>query len=211
MPTEIPSTRKKCSSQFLRAVRPVAWWFVAFFGLISLALRFAPLPENFATFGALALFCGLFLTGPARWFAPALVLFAADCLGHFLNVPGMGFYHPAAMLVNYIAFAAVASLGAGLSMWWNRTATPLVASIASLPVGVIAGSFVFFLISNFGAWLDPQMGYESSLAGLGHCYWMGLPFWRSTLASDLCFGVGFPLAAWGISNAITSQSLRVSR
>lgn len=210
MPTEIPSTQKKTGSEFIQAVRPLAWWFAPFFGLVSLALRFAPLPENFATFGALAFFCGLFLTGPARWFVPALVLFAADCLGHFLNVPGMGFYHPTSMVLNYIAFAAVASIGAGCSTWWNRTSTPVVASIASLPFGVIAGSFVFFLISNFGAWLDPQMGYESSLAGLGRCYWMGLPFWRSTLASDLCFGLGFPLVAWGISNALASRLRRAS-
>jgi hypothetical protein len=205
MPTEIPASRKISGSEFVQAVRPLACWFAIGFGLVSLALRFAPLPENFATFGALAFFCGLFLTGPARWLAPAIVLFVADCLGHFLHVPGMGFYHPTSMVLNYLAFAAVASIGAGCSTWWNRTSTPVIASIASLPFGVIAGSFVFFLISNFGAWIDPQMGYESSLAGLGRCYWMGLPFWRSTLASDLCFGLGFPLAAWGISHALTTR------
>ena len=205
MPTEIPVSRKNPGSEFIQAVRPFAWWLAGFFGLVSVVLRFAPLPENFATFGALAFFCGLFMTGPARWLVPVVVLFAADCLGHWLNVPGMGFYHPAAMLLNYLAFSALASIGAGCSLWWNRTATPLVASLASLPLGVIAGSFVFFLISNFGAWLDPQMGYEASLAGLGRCYWMGLPFWRSTLASDLCFGVGFPVLAWAISNALVAR------
>ncbi|MFO0013179.1 MAG: DUF6580 family putative transport protein [Planctomycetota bacterium] len=205
MPTEIPSAPKRTGSEFIRSVRPFAAWFVGGFALLTLFLRFAPLPENFATFGALALFCGLFLQGPARWIAPVALLFIADCIGQALQIPGMGFYHLPAMLLNYLAFALVASLGAGLSRWWNLTSAPLAMSMASLPLGAIAGSALFFLVSNFGAWIDPRMGYETSLAGLGQCYWMGLPFWRSTLASDLCFGVGFPAAAWTIANALGAR------
>lgn len=204
MPTEIPSPRMRSGSELVQSVRPLVGWFVGGFAVLSLLLRFAPLPENFATFGALALFCGLFLTGPARWLVPAAVLFAADCIGHFLQVPGMGFYHLPSMVLNYLAFALLATLGCGLSTWWNRTATPAATSLIALPLAAITGSVVFFLISNLGAWLDPRMGYEASLSGLGQCYWMGLPFWRSTLASDLCFGVGFPATAWAISRFLAT-------
>lgn len=203
MPTEIPLTRNRTDSEFLRVVRPWAWWFSGALGLVSLLLRFAPLPENFSTLGALAFFCGLFLTGPARWLLPGAVLFAADCLGQFLHVPGMGFYHLPSMLLNYIAIAGMASVGAGYSAWCRRSSRPAFASISLLPVGLVSGSLVFFLISNFGAWLDPRMGYESTFAGLAQCYGMGLPFWRSTLSSDLCFGLVFCVGAWGVSQAFS--------
>jgi hypothetical protein len=208
MPTDIPSSRKSTGSEWILSVQPYAWWLVGVFAVISLTLRFAPLPENFASFGALAFFCGLFLSGPARWVAPAIVLFTADTLGHFLRVPGMGFYYWPAMVLNYLGFGLMASVGACLGQWWHRSSARLATSLASLPLGAAAGSGVFFLVSNFGAWLDPQMGYEKTLSGLVQCYEMGLPFWRSTLSSDFCFGVGFPVAAWFVASALTRRSHR---
>jgi hypothetical protein len=210
MPTQIPSAPQKLGSEVLKTVYPFAWWLAGGFAIVSLVLRFADLPENFATFGALAFFCGLFLTGPGRWWVPAAVLFVADCIGHFLNVPGMGFYHVPSMVFNYIGFALFASVGAGLSAWWNRTAASPATALASLPVGATTGSLLFFLVSNFGAWLDPLMGYEKSASGLLQCYLMGLPFYRATLASDFFFGIGFAVIAWSLSRWLASRSRQVT-
>jgi len=194
MPTSI-STPRAARSEWLLRARPFSLALAAAFSVLTLLIRFAPLPENFAMFGALAMFCGVFLTGTARWLLPLLVLFAADCIGHFGNVPGMGFYNIPSMVLNYVGFAAFSAVGAGWSWWMQRRPMPAFAALALLPLGILAGSAAFFAISNFGAWLDPRMGYDQTVAGLGRCYWMGLPFWRSTLTSDLCFGIAFAAVA----------------
>ena len=164
----------------------------AILALLTLALRFAPLPENFSAFGAFAMFCGIFATRSARWWMPLAVLFVADCIGHFGGIAGMGFYNPLAMLLNYAGFASMSLVGMAFSKFFvNSSGRALV----GLPAATIVGSACFFLISNFGAWLDPRMQYPQSLSGLLDCYFAGLPFWRSTLQSDLVFTLGFTALA----------------
>ena len=164
----------------------------AILALLTLALGFAPLPENFSAFGAFAMFCGIFATRSARWWMPLVVLFVADCIGHFGGIAGMGFYNPVAMLLNYAGFASMSLVGMAFSKFFvNSSGRALV----GLPAATIVGSACFFLISNFGAWLDPRMQYPQSLSGLLDCYFAGLPFWRSTLQSDLVFTLGFTALA----------------
>jgi hypothetical protein len=171
------------------------------FACIALVLRFAPLPENFGCFGALCVFCGFVLTGASRWLVPLVSFFLADCVGHFLSTTGMGFYHVPSMVLNYVGFAAMILIGLGASRlfanekqqwlpWAGVVGTSIVASIA------------FFLISNFGAWLDPLLGYEQTLSGLMRSYVMGLPFFQTTLVSDVVFGVGFYASYQFIKNAV---------
>jgi len=205
MPTILPKPSAN-PSFWKQGIQSHAIQFALALAVLTLVLRFAPLPENFATFGALSLFCGLFLTGPARWFLPLAVLFVADTIGHFGNVPGMGFYHVPSMFFNYLGFAIFSLAGSVLSKVWDRHRFSLNASLATVPAAAFAGSLIFFLISNFGAWLDPRMGYEATLRGLGQCYWMGLPFWRWTLASDLIFSVGFVAMAYGVSLWLARQT-----
>jgi hypothetical protein len=175
------------------------------FSLVALGLRFAPLPENFACFGALSIFCGFVLNGAWRWSIPLLSLFAADCIGHFNGLPGMGFYNVATMALNYAGFAFMISIGMGASYWLAQRDQQWIPW-----VGIVATSFVgsitFFLVSNFGAWLDPVMGYDSSVAGLLQSYWMGLPFFRTTILSDMFFSTGFYTAYQLVKNlAIESR------
>ena len=47
-----------------------------------------------------------------------------------------------------------------------------------------AGTFAFYLISNFGVWTEGQL-YPKTLAGLIDCYIMALPFYRNQLLSDV--------------------------
>lgn len=57
----------------------------------------------------------------------------------------------------------------------------------------LAGSFLFFLISNFGVWVTQDL-YPKTGAGLVACYTMALPFLKNTLAGDFLFtGVLFTL------------------
>ena len=46
---------------------------------------------------------------------------------------------------------------------------------------------LFFLVTNFVSWLGQALPYDRGPAGLLESYWMALPFWRGTLASDLVF------------------------
>lgn len=167
---------------------------------LTLALRFAPLPENFSAFGALAIFCGMFARGGLRWWFPLVALFLADCIGQLARVPGMGFYHPESMLFNYAGLAVMTLVGAVLGYGAGRSGsgsgqalfgTSLPKTVARTAAIALIASACFFLLSNFGAWLDPLMQYEKSPAGLLQCYIAGLPFWRATLVSDVLFAVGF--------------------
>lgn len=161
------------------------------FAVLAVIFRMTPRPENFACFGALAFFCGLTLRGPLRWFVPLVAMFAGDFIGHFAGSSTIRFYHTPSMIVNYLAFASMIGVG--------QLSQRLVAPIARkefLALGVvglsaIVGSFVFFLISNFAAWLDPMMGYDNTVGGLINSYIMGIPFWKSTLVSDVTFSLAF--------------------
>jgi hypothetical protein len=163
--------------------------------LLTLALRFAPLPENFSAFGALAIFCGLYTSGAFRWWFPIAALFVADCIGHFAAIPGMGFYRFESMLLNYGGFVAMILVASMFRGWVAQSRSSLPTALGATALSAMVASFCFFLISNFGAWLDPLMQYERSFSGLINCYAAGLPFWRSTLSSDLVFTIGFSLFA----------------
>lgn len=141
-------------------------------------LKFLPLADNFALFGALSLFCGAYLRGWAAWCLPIGGLIVSDFLGNALRIPGVYLYDYRAMLLNYVGFAAMIGIGSFLRQ--N-------AAIERTVIAVLSGSIAYFLISNFGSWLDPQLKYERSLSGLVQCYTMALPFYRTTFQSDVFF------------------------
>ena len=63
-------------------------------------------------------------------------------------------------------------------------------SAAILLIGIFLASLLFFLISNFGVWLN---WYPRTTEGLVHCYLLALPFYGRTLMGDLSFGYGYLL------------------
>lgn len=150
--------------------------------VLAIAIKFAQLPNNFAAFGAAFIFCGAYLRGAWAWGVPLAGLAASDFLGQALGIPGVYAYAWEGMLLNYLGFAAMAGVG---TMLRRRDDLPAVVGVA------ILGSVVYALISNFGSWLDPQMHYERTFAGLMHCYYMAIPFMRGTLSSDLFFTILF--------------------
>lgn len=174
------------------------------FAIAALVLRFAPLPENFACFGALSLFCGWMLAGAWRWGIPLLTLFAGDCFGHYMGIAGFGFYYVPSMVFNYVGFASMIGIGMLMSRMLDQSLSTDFAPWGLVGFGAVTGSVAFFLISNFGAWLDPILGYGAGFAEIIRCYAMGLPFYRATLISDVMFGLGFyatyQFAAASVSN-----------
>src|SRR5207248_555462 len=97
-------------------------------------------------------------------------------------------YHPLNFFaVTYACYAAYFLLGRGL----RRSESP-----PRIALSALAGSLLFFLLSNFCAWViqhpgnetvPPAFRYERSFAGLLAAYANGLEFFRNTLAGDLVF------------------------
>jgi hypothetical protein len=60
--------------------------------------------------------------------------------------------------------------------------------VSPLRVGAaaIAGSLLFFVITNFGMWLFSGF-YPLTTAGLAACYVAAIPFFQNTVAGDLFY------------------------
>jgi hypothetical protein len=73
----------------------------------------------------------------------------------------------------------------------------------------LAGSISFFVLSNLGVWVAYDM-YPHTLAGLGACYVAAVPFFRSTLTSDLLYTIGIfalPVAAEAVRRLTESDGV----
>jgi hypothetical protein len=143
------------------------------------ALRLVPHPPNLSPIDAMALFGGAYLG--RRWLAliaPLGALLLSDAVLGFY--PGMEF--------QYVSVALIVLLG---SLALSRV------TVLRLGTAAVAGSVLFFAVTNFGTWLTSGM-YAHSLAGLGACYVAAIPFFRNTLAGDLFYAAllfgGFALA-----------------
>ena len=143
------------------------------------AMRLLPHPPNFSPIAAMALFSGAYLPHRGVAFvAPLAALLVSDAI--------LGFH--GLMPIVYGSVALVVCLGWMLSS--NRTAV-------RIAVAAVAGSMLFYLITNFGVWALGDM-YPKTLAGLAACYVAALPFFQNSLAGDLFFTAllfgGFALA-----------------
>ncbi len=155
--------------------------------LVVAASRFFPHPPNVACVGALGLFAGCYLVGRRAYLIPLAVLLLSDVVGHLLGISGMGFYNPVTMAFVYAGALAAIPVG----RWMRSNQSKL-----RLPVGSLAASTLFFLLSNLGVWLGgwyPMTGF-----GLLACYTNAIPFFGYTLAGDMAF-VLILFGAWELS------------
>jgi hypothetical protein len=163
---------------------------VVVLGAIAIASRLVPHEYNFAAFGAFALFCGCFLRGISAWVVPLAAYLVSEALGRATGLPSMSNLLLFSILLGYSL-----SVAAGLAIRFLHHSPKTFAAAVSPMVGVLiaslAGSIGFFLVTNFASWLDPRMQYPQTLAGLINSYVMGIPFYRTTLVSDLVFGQVF--------------------
>ena len=142
-------------------------------GLVALAalMRLVPHPWNFTPVGAMALFGGAALRRPV--FALGVPL-AAMALSDLI-LGWMGQAQTMAVWV-YASFALVGLLGLVL----RRRHAPRRIAAASL-----AGSVIFFSVTNLGVWVSGSVGYPMTFEGLAACYAAAVPFFVSTVAGDL--------------------------
>jgi hypothetical protein len=132
------------------------------------ALRLVPHPPNFTPIGAMALFSGAYLgRKPIALAAPLGALLLSDLV--------LGFYH--GMATVYFSTALIVIIG----MMALRRVSPMRVGAAAL-----AGSLLFFVITNFGMWLFSGF-YPRTMAGLEACYVAAIPFFQNTVAGDLFY------------------------
>ena len=160
-------------------------------GLIIVAAitRILPHPPNVTPIGGMALFGAAYLG--RKYLALLLPLLALWLSGLFLdNVVYSAYYdgftwfsQPAV----FIAFLLIVGLG-----WLAlKKVSPMRLFGASLSASVI-----FFLVTNFGVWLQGGL-YPPTFSGLMACYGAGLPFLRNTVLGDMFFvGALFGTFEW---------------
>ena len=162
---------------------------LAIFG--AAALRLVPHPPNFTPIDAMALFSGAYLGRRAlAFFAPLGALLLSDAL--------LGFY--SGMQFQYLSVALIVALG-----WLALSRV----SVVRAGLAAVAGSILFFVITNFGTWLVSGL-YPHSLNGLASCYLAAIPFYRNSLAGDLFYTAllfgGFRIAEHLLPKIATAEA-----
>lgn len=157
--------------------------------------RFVPHPANFTALTAVALFGGAML--PKRWsvVVPVLAMILSDL---FIGVSSISF-------VVWFSFALVALVG-----HYIKTR----ASVTNVVMASLAGSTIFYLVTNFAVWTEGRM-YGMNLGGLIQCYINALPFFRNMLVGDLIYsGLLFGLYAlviYGVKTLRSAKHIQVNQ
>lgn len=136
--------------------------------VVGISYRLFPHPPNFAPIAAISLFSGFYFR---RYFIaiPIAAMFASDIF--------LGFYDWKLMAAVYFSFALIGMLG--ILMRKNK-------SVAMLIGFSLAGSFLFFTLTNSAVWLFSPW-YASNMQGLLECYTMAIPFFKNTILGDLFY------------------------
>jgi hypothetical protein len=159
---------------------------------LAVATRLLPHPHNFAPIGGVALFSAAWFR--SKWVAYLIPLVSMWLSDLFINNVTYGAYNDGFVWISggfywvYGSFALIALMG--ISLFKEITAGRVLG-------GAIASSVLFFLITNFGAWLGSSM-YPQSFSGLMLAYAAGIPFFWNTLAGDLVYSGALFGAAYGL-------------
>ncbi len=162
--------------------------------------------SNFAPLAAIALCAAVYFPGKYKFTVPVLALLVSDMV---LDSYYGARLFDAQMIGRYLALLAVGAVGLLLV---RR------ASLKTMLPATVAGSAIFYFISNTFSWLsDP--GYVKNFAGFIQALTVGLPgyaptwmFFRNSLVSDLVFTGLFVLAVhYGRSTERARTMSAVSR
>ncbi len=149
--------------------QPRFWTLLAIVAAAA-AARLLPHPPNFTPIAAMALFAG-------AHFGHRGLAFAVPLGAMLLSDLVLGLGHVESLPFIYGAFALIVALGLTLR---NRRGVVRIAGAA------LAGSVLFFGLTNFGVWLGSGM-YPPTLDGLAQSYAAALPFFAHTALGDWFF------------------------
>lgn len=149
--------------------------------IIAAALtRLLPHPPNFSPVEAIALFGGAYFASK-QWAAvvPLLAMLVSDlALGALHGASYATYLGGASFWSVYACIALSVVLGFRLR---GRVGGERVIGYS------LAGSLLFFAVTNFTAWLSDPM-YPKTAAGLAAAYVAGIPFFRWTVLGTLFYG-----------------------
>ncbi len=137
--------------------------------IFALAIfRLLPHLPNVSPVAAMALFGGAYFADKRMAFiVPFVALFLSDLL--------LGLHN--SMIFVYAGFALTVAIGFLLQ---NRV------TITNTAFAVVASSVLFFLLTNFGAWMMSGL-YAKTAGGLMQAYAAGIPFFQNSLLGNLVF------------------------
>lgn len=135
---------------------------------------------NFTAVGAIAILGAVHFKGMRKWLIPLGILWISDLIlnnvvygqyfDHF-QVFGEFWVYLSFIIVGFLAYSMMKKAS------WGRLI------VTSLAAGV-----VFYLITNFGVWINAASPYSKDFSGLLQSYQAGLPFFRNTLLGNLFYG-----------------------
>ena len=136
------------------------------FGILSRVIVHTP---NFSPVLSLAFLGGMYLKGRQAVLVPLALIIISDFM--------IGSYP--LMFVTWGSIVMISALG----LWLKEKK-----SFVNVLGGSIASAVIFFIVSNFGAWLAL---YPHTISGLQQCYFLAIPFFRSTLVSSVAYSLAF--------------------
>ncbi len=136
--------------------------------LLAALSRLLPHPPNFAPITAIALFGAVYLDKKHTFIVPLAAMLISD---YFI-----GFY--SGWMWVYASFIAIGFIGL-----WLRNHRRIAQTIGA----TLAGSILFFIVTNFGVWVSSQVTYSKTVTGLIECYIAAIPFFRNTLLGDAVY------------------------
>ena len=163
-----------------RSIAPGPWVLVAMIVAAAMS-RLLPHPPNFSPVEAIALFGGAYFASRA-WavLVPLAAMLISDVVLAALNGGSYSFanyFASTSFWLVYGCIAVSAVLGFGLR---GKVGGAKVLGYSLL------GSVLFFLATNFGAWLGSTM-YPQNGAGLVAAYAAGIPFFQWTVLGTLFY------------------------
>ena len=135
--------------------------------LLGVVSRLIPHPWNATPVMAIALFGGAYLSKRLAIVLPLAIVVVSDLI--------IGLH-------NTILFTWGAFTLTGLLAWWIRKRPDATRTMA----GAVAGSILFFVITNFGVWAAGEL-YPRTATGLWQCYLAAVPFFRGTFLGDAVY------------------------
>jgi hypothetical protein len=177
MEVRVDRSAPRATDQRNNTLRSFLWLALALV-VFGVAMRFLPHPANLAPVGAIALFGGAILPRKLAWWLPLAIMIISDYFIGFYS--GIGFV--------WLSFLLIGLYG----MLLRGQGT-----LARIGLGALGSSVLFFLVSNFGVWLQGHM-YPLTWSGLVECYTMALPFFRNTFFGDVLYG-SLLFGAWALA------------
>ena len=136
--------------------------------ILGICSRLAAHTPQFTAILAVAMFGGMYLNRRQALVIPVALMMITDAI--------LGFHDT--MVFTWGSMLAISAIG----LWLKERKSSLTVFCGSL-----ASSLLFFVVTNFGAWLSPL--YPHTWQGLRECYILAIPFFRSTLASTVAYSL----------------------